>query len=84
MKKGGRCTGAEIPLQAVGRRQADPLQPMEANGGVDAHMWPVKDPILEWVNVPKEGQDFLQGNPALEKFISGRTTPCGRNISWNS
>lgn len=34
-------------------RQVVPLQPMQVNGGADIHLQPVKDPMLEKVDVPE-------------------------------
>jgi len=50
---GAPGTGAEIPLQPMGKttvRQAVPLQPMEVHGDADLHLQPMEDPTLEQVD----------------------------------
>ena len=47
---GAPGSGAEIPLQPLGKtmvRQAVPLQPMEVHGGADIHLQPLEDPTPE-------------------------------------
>ena len=69
-------TGAEIPLQPVGKtmvRQAVPLHPMEVNGGADIHLQPVEDPMLEEGDVPQR-RLWPRGKPTLEQ-AAGKT--CG-------
>ena len=54
--EGAPGTGAEIPLQPVGKtmvRQAVPLQPMEVQGGADLHLQPMEDPTLEQVGAQR-------------------------------
>ena len=49
-------TGAEIPLQPVGKtmvRQAVLLQPMEVHGGADIHLQPGEDPMPEQVGAQR-------------------------------
>jgi len=47
---GAPGTGAEVPLQLVGKtmvRQAVPLQSMEVHSGADIHLQPMEDPMPE-------------------------------------
>ena len=60
-KDGERC-------QMVVKQQAVPLQPMEVNCGVDAHLQPMEDPMLEQGDAPKDGCDSM-GKPALEQYV---------------
>ena len=49
-------TGAEIPLQPVGKtmvRQAVPLQPREVHGGADLHLQAGDNPTLEQVDAQR-------------------------------
>ena len=50
---------------------------MEANGGADAHLQPVEDPMLEKVNTPEDGRDSM-GKPALKQFVTEGLQPVER------
>ena len=53
---GAPGTGAEIPLQPVGKttvRQAVPRQPTEVHGGADIHLQPMEDPTPEQVDAQR-------------------------------
>ncbi|GAB0208584.1 mitochondrial enolase superfamily member 1 [Grus japonensis] len=51
-------------------RHAVPLQPMEVNGGVDIHLQPVEDPMLEQVDAPEGGCDPM-GSPRWSRLLAG-------------
>ncbi|GAB0207658.1 AN1-type zinc finger protein 5-like [Grus japonensis] len=51
-------------------KQADPLQPMEVDGGADIHMQPVEDPTPEQVDAPKGDCDPV-GSPCWSKLLAG-------------
>ena len=74
---GAPGTGAEIPLQPVGKtmvRQAVPLQPMDVRGGADIHLQPVEDPTPEQVDVPEAGCDPV-GSPHWSRLLAGPVAP---------
>lgn len=61
------------------RRQAEPLQPLEINGGAESCLQPVEDPTP---SVPAEG---FWGKPVLEQFVSERANPAeGNHAGWGS
>ena len=70
---GAPGTGAEIPLQPVGKtmvRQAVPLQPMEVHSGADIHLQPVEDPMPEQVDEPKGGCEPV-GSLRWSRLLAG-------------
>ena len=67
---GAPGTGAEIPLQPVGKtmvRQAVPLQPREVHGGADLHLQPGEDPTPDQMGSRRRLGP--RGKPTLEQVF---------------
>ncbi|OPJ71307.1 hypothetical protein AV530_018619 [Patagioenas fasciata monilis] len=65
--------GAEIPLQPMVKtmiKQVVLLQPTEVHSGVDIHLQPVEDLMLEQMDEPEGGCDAME-SPCWNRLLAG-------------